>query len=61
MSPAHRKQRQEDQKFKHILSYIVSLRPVWATLGPWGGGRKKEIGRKKEDREGKVEEGEGRA
>lgn len=32
--PALRMERQEDQKFKVILSYIVSSRPSWATGDP---------------------------
>lgn len=39
--PAPGRLKQKDQEFKHSLSYIVSLRPSWATLGKREGGRGK--------------------
>lgn len=51
MIPAHRRQRQEDQKFKLLLSYIVSLRLTWATLGSYlKKKKKKERGEEKKKR-----------
>ena len=29
--PAHEEKKQEDQEFKAILGYIVSLKPAWGT------------------------------